>query len=224
LNEDDIKNFVEQNEDFLIEHYKQYGKTNMDDYLNQHIQERTNLSLEELLDKIKVPSTAMIPSNMNQVNLNQIRNPAIIPRVFPNIQKQNMQRPNVPQDNIGNIQPGNLPNLGNMPNFGNYPNLTGQRLPNVAMNMPPRFMPPGINMNPMMLQQQQEMIMKNPMLMQMMRPQLMQNMMRMNMAGKNFVPFNHGINQQMNMNMMHMNGVKSNQILPQSKTIILFLI
>jgi hypothetical protein len=219
LNEDDIKNFVEQNEEFLIEHYKLHGKTNMDDYLNQRIQERTNLSLEEFLDKIKIPSTAMIPSKMNQANLNQIRNPALIPKTFPNIQKQNMQMPNYPQDNIGNMQPGNLPNLGTMQNFGNYQNMTGQRLPNVAMNMPPRFIPPGMNMNPMIVQQQQQMMMKNPMLMQMMRPQFMQNMMRMNMIGKNFVPINQGINQQMNMNMsmMHMNAMKSNQILQQSK-------
>jgi hypothetical protein len=198
----------------------------MDDFLKQHIQEKNNLSLEDFLEKIKIPATAMIPGNMNQANLNQIRNPAMIPKGMPVIQGQGVQLPNIPQENVGNIKPGNIPNICNMPNLGNFSNMPAGQGATMGMNMFPRFIPPAMNMNPMMLQQQQ-MLMKNPMFMQWMRPQLMQNMMRMNMMGKNFNPNNQAINQQqINMNMMNMNmmGMNANQIPPQSNNLNLSLI
>ena len=163
----------------------------MDDYLRQHIQEKKNVTFEDFLEKIKIPHNAMIPQNMSQVNLNQLRNPMNIPKILPpsmqhvqNVTKENLNLKQIP------------PNMSSMSSF-------------------PRFIPPA--MNPMMLQQQQ-MLMKNPMLMQWMRPQFMHNMLRMNMMGKNF---NQQQMNMMNMsNMMNLQNQRQSQIQPPSNFII----
>lgn len=184
----------------------------MDDYLRQYIQDKKNLSFDEFLDKIKIPQSAMIPTGMSQVNLNQLRNPMNMPKMPIN----NM--PYLPKD-TENI-PQNIQTLKNIPQ--NFPVPTNQ----ARMSMfNPRFMPP--NMNPMLLQQQQQqMLMKNPMFMQWMRPQLMQNMMMMKMMNNNQPTRNLANQQMMNpqqANMNHMNmpiHINPSQIPFQSKILL----
>ena len=190
----------------MIEHYKLYGKTNMDDYLKHYIQDKKNLTFEDFLDKIKIPQNAMIPPNMNQTNLNKLGNPVNLPKIA-----------TISQDSQSVINPQNVKciptNLNIRPNLPNtFP----------GNNMFPRFSPPGMNV--MMLQQQQQM-MKNPMFMQWMRPQMMQNMIRMNMMAGNFnvgnVPNLLSMNQQnLGMNINSKINVDSSQILTQSMCLI----
>ena len=48
--------------------YKNYGKTNMDDFFFQYIKDKKNQSEKEFLDSLKLPSNVMIPANLNNIN------------------------------------------------------------------------------------------------------------------------------------------------------------
>jgi hypothetical protein len=169
----------------------------MDDYLRQYVQDKKNITFEDYLDKIKIPANAMIPPNMNQTNLNTMRNPINIPKIA--TLPHNLPNVNNPQDSMTN--PVNVQNCPNIP-----------LLP--GANMFPRLTPPA--MNAMMLQQQQ-MMMRNPMFMQWMAPQMMQNMMRMNMMAKNFNAGNAPNQVQINQQQMAININKSNSSIDQNQ-------
>jgi hypothetical protein len=122
LSESDIKKFIQQNEDFLIDVYKNFGKTNMDDYLFQYISEKTNRNAKEYLESLRVPKTAMIP--MGGYNINK---PPVLPGIprMPSPQKNILSCMNIPQQNQ-NLLLQKFPNLN--------PRLPMPNLMNINMN------------------------------------------------------------------------------------------
>ncbi len=61
----------------------------MDDYFFQYIKEKKNQSEKEFLDSLKLPSNAMIPNNLNQININRP-----IPKPFNPIIQHPQLKPN----------------------------------------------------------------------------------------------------------------------------------
>ena len=59
LNEDEINLFIKENEDFLMETKKKFGRTNMDDFFNQYLMKKNPT----------VPSNAMLPEILKNENV-----------------------------------------------------------------------------------------------------------------------------------------------------------
>jgi hypothetical protein len=183
LSEEQIKQFIEQNIDFLKDIYNLYGKSNMDDYFFQYIKEKHNQSEKEYRESIKVPSTAMIPGNMSQVNVNRqpvmpmnvsgmpLNNIMPMGGVLPSIRPIGGPQPtfygfpSAFQNNVG--MPNNVPNMMPMnnilSNFPNMPNMTNNMpsvRPNILPNMlnvrqanPQQFPNPMLQLNSIFMQQ-----------------------------------------------------------------------
>jgi hypothetical protein len=125
----------------------------MDDYFFQYIKEKKNQTEKEYLESIKVPSTAMLPGNANQTNVN------VKPIMPLNVLNNNSIRPiNTFNPNTGfrpSMQPMMPTNINNNVNmirpsvpFMNFPNPMMQpnlRMPN--MMMPGQFAMPNMNVS-----------------------------------------------------------------------------
>jgi hypothetical protein len=61
---DEITKFIRDNEDFLVEIYNTYGKTNMDDFFFDYLKKKNESSDK---GKVHIPNSAMIPDNMNVI-------------------------------------------------------------------------------------------------------------------------------------------------------------
>lgn len=111
LTDDDIKTFIETNEEFMNELYRHNGTSNMNDYYFQYIKEKKSQNIKEYLENLKVPSTAMLPPTTSLLNINQLPN-SYMSRTVTNMGNnqglnQNPMMKNVP------------PNLINSPYFPN---------------------------------------------------------------------------------------------------------
>lgn len=195
LSDDDIRRFVEQNEEFLTDLYRNYGKTNMDDYYFQYIKVKKNKNEQEWMDSLKIPSNAMIPSNMNQVNVNNMSNPIISPMGKQEYQPQQMNpmirpqqnirpQPNQPMNYQGNQQMNKPMMPFNNPMLMNLVRMRPQLLQNMQNMQNPQQVMPNFNMldpnNPMTKNYMQ--FLRNPQLMQRMpNMQNIQNMFNQNM-------------------------------------------
>lgn len=134
LNEEELHRFIEQNEDFLHELRQTIGRTNMDDYFDNYLKEKNkNINLN-VYQNIQVPRNAMIPAQMNPVNINNISNlpknmlvQQSMPQNLPNQTNHNRFIQNIPM-NIPNIPrpmmrmpfpqiPQNVPNIRFMPHM-----------------------------------------------------------------------------------------------------------
>jgi hypothetical protein len=97
--DEEILKFIEENEEYITDMYKTYGKTNLDEYYLQYLKEKK-------IEDIKVPSNAMLPGNLTNVNkpqMNQLR-PQFMPRMpmyasQPNMMQHNQMQPNMMQQN-----------------------------------------------------------------------------------------------------------------------------
>jgi hypothetical protein len=141
LSEDDIKNFIETNEDFMNELYRHNGTSNMNDYYFQYIKEKKSQNIKEYLESLKVPSTAMLPPTTNLLNINQLPNNYIPRPVHSMI--------NNPVINANPMMKNASPNIMNSYNF---PNMMRAPMMMQPMQMQNFLMKNNMNVanNPMM--------------------------------------------------------------------------
>jgi hypothetical protein len=163
ITDEEIMKFIEDNEEYLADLYKTYGKSNLDEYYFRYMKEKKN-------EDIKIPSNVMLPGNLTNLNMSTQIRPQFMPRMpmYPMPQNTIYPRPiNPMQQNQMQFNPLQSNPMQLNPTQSNTIQSNPMQSNSMQMNPMQAFQ------NNMLLQFQNQML-RNPLIHQMLRnPQAM---------------------------------------------------